>query len=67
MKIIVTGATGMAGSGVIRQAIADEDLHEIIALARRPLEIAHPKIKTAVHHDFHNCDAVRNSFKYCGA
>ena len=67
MKIIVTGATGMAGAEVIRQAIADNDIHEIIALVRRPLAILHPKITTVIHQDFLNYDAVMDYFKDCDA
>jgi uncharacterized protein YbjT (DUF2867 family) len=67
MKILVTGASGMAGSEVIRQAIADDSITEIIALARRPLEIVHPKIKTVIHQDFLNYDAVKDLFKDCDA
>lgn len=67
MKIIVTGATGMAGSEVLRQAILDDGISGIIALARRPLEITHPKIKTLIHQDFLNYDAVAENFKDCDA
>ena len=67
MKIIVTGATGMAGSEVIRQAIADDTITEIIALARKPLDIANPKIKTVIHQDFLNYEAVQHHFKNCDA
>ena len=65
MKIIITGATGMAGAEVIRQAITDDHIHEIIALVRRPLEITNPKITTIIHHDFLNYDAVKDHFKDC--
>ena len=67
MKIIVTGATGMAGAEVIRQAITDETIQEIIALVRRPLEISHPKITTVIHTDFLNYDAVKGYFSHCDA
>ena len=67
MKIIVTGATGMAGAEVMRQAIVDNDIQEIIALVRRPLAILHPKITTVIHHDFLNYDAVKDYFKDCDA
>ena len=67
MKIIITGATGMAGSEVIRQAIADDTISEIIALVRRPLEINHPKMTTLIHHDFLNYDAVKDHFIGCDA
>ena len=49
MKIIVTGATGMAGAEGIRQANADNDIPEIIALGGRPLALPHPKITTGNH------------------
>jgi uncharacterized protein YbjT (DUF2867 family) len=67
MKIIITGATGMAGAEVVRQAIADESIKEIIALVRRPMEITHPKITTVIHNDFLNYDAVKDYFKDCDA
>jgi uncharacterized protein YbjT (DUF2867 family) len=67
MKIIITGATGMAGSEVIRQAIADNTITEIIALVRRPMLITHPKITTIIHQDFLNYDAVKDYFKDCNA
>lgn len=67
MKILITGATGMAGSELIRQAITDNDIQEIIALVRRPLEITHPKIKTVIHADFLNYDAVKDHFIGCDA
>jgi nucleoside-diphosphate-sugar epimerase len=63
MKIIVTGATGMAGSEVIRQAIIDEGIQHIVCLVRRPVEIVHPKITTVIHNDFLNYDAVKDYFK----
>lgn len=53
----------MAGSEVIRQAIADESVKKIIALVRRPMEITHSKITTVIHHDFLNYDAVTDYFK----
>ncbi|MGB4845868.1 MAG: NAD(P)H-binding protein [Ferruginibacter sp.] len=67
MKIIVTGATGMAGSEVIRQAIEDDTITEIIALARRPLEMSNSKIKTVIHQDFLNYEVVHDYFKVCDA
>ena len=67
MTIIVTGATGMAGSEVIRQAILDESIDEIIALVRKPLKIIHPKITTVIHNDFLNYDSVVPHFKKANA
>ena len=57
----------MAGSEVIRQAITDDNITQIIALVRRPLEIAHSKISSIIHQDFLNYDAVKDHFKDCDA
>lgn len=63
MKIIVTGATGLVGAEVLRQAILDKDVEEITALVRRPIDISHPKIKTVIHSDFLNFSGLEDLFK----
>ncbi|MDB5230685.1 MAG: hypothetical protein JWN76_1490 [Chitinophagaceae bacterium] len=68
MKLIVTGATGTAGSEVIRQAIADDGVEKVTAIARRPLTIAHPKLDVILHHDFldySNLEEVFSSHDAC--
>jgi uncharacterized protein YbjT (DUF2867 family) len=39
MKIIVAGATGLVGSEIIRQCLDTSAVTEVIALARRPIQI----------------------------
>jgi uncharacterized protein YbjT (DUF2867 family) len=63
MKIIVTGATGMVGSEVIRQAIIDNDITAITAIVRRPLEVNHPKLKTIIHQNFSDYSNLADIFK----
>ncbi len=52
MKIIVTGATGLIGAEVVRQAIADNEIEEIILLVRSKPEQDHPKMTVVLHNDF---------------
>lgn len=54
MKILVTGATGLVGAEVIREAIKDDGITQITAIARRSLSIKHPKLTTVLHEDFLN-------------
>ena len=58
MRLIVTGAPGLAGAEVVRQSLADDGIQAVTALVRRPLAAAHPKLATVVHQDFLNYDAV---------
>jgi len=52
MKIIVTGATGLVGAEVVRQAILDDQIESVTAIVRKPMSIQHPKVKTILHQDF---------------
>jgi uncharacterized protein YbjT (DUF2867 family) len=52
MKIVIFGATGTAGSEVVRQAISDPDITKVIVVVRRPLGFEHPKMQIIIRHDF---------------
>ncbi|KGR95024.1 saccharopine dehydrogenase NADP-binding domain-containing protein [Burkholderia sp. ABCPW 111] len=38
MRVVLIGATGMVGQGVLRACLAAEDIAEIIVIGRRALE-----------------------------
>ncbi len=63
MKLIITGATGMVGSEVLRQAIADNEIELITIIVRRPTDITHPKLKTILHENFLDYSSLENEFK----
>ena len=63
MKIIITGATGMVGSEVVRQAILDDAMTEITAIVRKPLSISHPKLKIVLHQNFLDYADLSETFK----
>jgi len=62
MKIILTGATGTAGSEVLRQALADAEVTEILVLSRRPLDVADPKLRVAMPENFLDYSKVAPQF-----
>jgi len=63
MKIIVTGATGLAGEELVRQAIADDKITSITAIVRRPLKLQSAKLKTIIRKDFMNNSGLEGLFK----
>lgn len=58
MKVIVFGATGMVGQGVLRECLRDPDVTEVLAVGRTPLGQSDPKLKELLHKDFTDFSAV---------
>ncbi|KAI5856747.1 putative nucleoside-diphosphate-sugar epimerase [Durotheca rogersii] len=61
MHLILTGATGLVGSGVLDAMIKMKDITKISVLARRPVQMAEdakdPRINVIIHQDFTKYDA----------
>jgi uncharacterized protein YbjT (DUF2867 family) len=51
MKIMLTGATGMVGKGVLLECLDDPRVTEVLALGRRSAGMSHPKLKELLHGD----------------
>jgi uncharacterized protein YbjT (DUF2867 family) len=58
MKVLVFGATGMVGQGVLRECLRDPGVTGVVALVRRPSLPAHPRLREIVHGDFFDYRAV---------
>ena len=52
MKIILTGATGFAGGEVLRQALEDPAVEQVMLLTRRSVGRTHGKLKEVILADF---------------
>lgn len=60
MKIILFGATGMVGSGALREILADPGVTEVLSIGRRNCGVAHPKLRELILPDlfqFSNTEA----------
>jgi uncharacterized protein YbjT (DUF2867 family) len=58
MRILLTGATGMVGQGVLRECLAAPDVSEVVSLGRSPLGTDHPKLRSVVVTDLFDLDGV---------
>ena len=47
-RALVAGPTGLVGRALVQQLLDDPDVTEVVAVARRPLAIPHPKLTEAV-------------------
>ena len=51
-KLILTGATGMVGEGVLHECLQHKDISEVLIINRKPSGIQHPKLREIIHADF---------------
>jgi len=52
MRIIVTGATGMVGEGVLMECLENSKVSSILHIGRKPLDKIHPKLTEYIISDF---------------
>ena len=58
MKVILFGASGMVGQGVLRECLLDADVETVLSIGRRPLDQRHPKLKEIVRDDLFDLSPV---------
>ena len=56
MKVILFGATGMVGSGVLRQCLADPEVESVLAIGRTASGVKHDKLRDLVRPDMFDAD-----------
>ena len=60
INVIVTGATGMVGEGVLHECLQHDDVQAVLVINRKPCGVLHPKLKEIIHADFFNLSAIQN-------
>lgn len=63
IKIILTGATGMVGEGVLMECIENQNISEILSVSRKPSGKKHAKLKEYIVSDFLKIDLNDENFK----
>jgi uncharacterized protein YbjT (DUF2867 family) len=59
MKVIVFGATGMIGSGVLLECLRDPRVTAVLTVGRSKADASHPKLTQLVHGDFLSFESIR--------
>lgn len=52
MKVIITGATGMVGEGVLIECLQNEMVSQVLMVNRKNYALSHPKLKELIVKDF---------------
>jgi uncharacterized protein YbjT (DUF2867 family) len=62
-NVIVTGATGMVGEGVLSECLSHAAIQSVLVVNRRPCGYTHPKLKEVIHTDFLDLSAIEDQLK----
>ncbi len=62
MNVLLFGASGMVGDGVLHECLADDRVGGIVAIVRSPLKVAHPKLREILQEDFSDYSMLSEEF-----
>lgn len=61
IKVIITGATGMVGEGVLLECLSNPQIKEVLSVSRKAYAGAkHSKLKECIVPDFFNLDSIQD-------
>ena len=63
MRIVLFGATGMVGGGVLLECLAAPDVEQVVAVGRAAVPMQHPKLEQVVHADLFDLATVESQLQ----
>ena len=63
MNVILFGATGMVGQGVLRECLLDPDVEGVLSIGRAETGQHHEKLRELVHRDFSDFSTVSGELR----
>jgi hypothetical protein len=60
--VILLGATGMVGMGVLLECLDHPDIGRVLAVGRRSCGVTHDKLEEIIHHDFLDYSEIEDRF-----
>ena len=58
MKVILLGATGMVGQGVLRECLLDSEVQTVLEIGRNGTVQQHDKLREIIHNDLSDLSAI---------
>ncbi len=62
MRVVIFGASGMVGSGVLLECLEDARVTSVLVVGRSRCGVSHPKLEEVLHQDFFDYGALRSRF-----
>ncbi|WP_339791745.1 NAD-dependent epimerase/dehydratase family protein [uncultured Imperialibacter sp.] len=63
INVIVTGASGMVGEGVMHECLNHPDVEKVLVIGRKPCGTTHPKLTEIIHKDFFDLTPIADQLK----
>lgn len=63
LKVVITGASGMVGKGVLLECLDSSAVEKVLTVSRSPIGVAHPKHEELLVRDFMAADAFAEKLK----
>src|SRR3954451_23212661 len=63
MNVVLFGASGMVGQGVLLECLEDPDVRRVVSVVRRPTGVTNAKLTEVVHRDFLDYTAIERSLR----
>ncbi len=60
MNVVLFGATGMIGQGVLRECLLDDDVQRVVVVGRSSVHQQHPKLKEIIHNDLFDLTPIEH-------
>ncbi len=60
LRVIITGASGMVGEGVLHECLKHQDVEAVLVVNRRPCGVEHPKLREIIHKDFFDLSSIED-------
>jgi uncharacterized protein YbjT (DUF2867 family) len=65
MKVILFGATGMVGQGLLRECLLDAEVSEVLVVVRSATGRRHAKLREIIHEDFNDFSTLQIDADAC--